>query len=163
MQNTLYGKFYVCVSICMYNIFFKYSINIFIRLRRTWQYIIVNYVSTFLSFCERKISLRKGITFFFIIGSIHPTSPSFSPDATSACASASVLAAKYTLEVIANVGVADGVCMCTWFMMIINYSELIQADDGRLYFHGSRYPTLSVIEQFIGGIHILRYGRLVYA
>lgn len=104
----------------MYNIFFKYSVNIFIRLQRARQYIIVNHVSTFFSFCERKISLRKGITFFFIIESIHLTSLSFPLGATLAYASAWVLAAKMHAW---NDRERRRSHVHRWFMMIINYSE----------------------------------------
>lgn len=73
-----------------------------------------------------QISLRKKIMIFFY-DEIHPTYLS-----RSRCNSHGlvhlVLMAKYTLELFANVGIA-------WFMTIINYSELIHADDGRLYFH----------------------------
>lgn len=73
-----------------------------------------------------QISLRKKIMIFFY-DEIHPVHLSRSRYNSHGLVHLA-LVAKYTLELFANVGTA-------WFMTIINYSELIHADDGRLYFH----------------------------
>lgn len=81
----------------------------------------------FFYFANTNISLGKKIMIFFFYDEIHPTYLS-----RWRCNSHGlvhlVFMAKYMLELFANVGIA-------WFMTIINYSELIHADDGRLYFH----------------------------
>jgi len=81
----------------------------------------------FFYFANANIVSEENYDFFLMIDEIHLSYLFFSLTMQLTWTSASVLIAKYMLELFANVGIA-------WFMTI-NYSELIRADDGHLYFH----------------------------